>query len=40
MARVGMCVNLLMAVLVVLVFQLWGRDVLGIGEGLPDWVQR
>ncbi len=37
MARVGLGVNLLMAVLVVLVFELWIRRVLGIDSGLPAW---
>jgi len=32
MARVGLWVNLLLALLIVVVFQLWGRDVLGVDQ--------
>jgi sodium-dependent dicarboxylate transporter 2/3/5 len=40
MARVGLRFNLLMVVLVVLVFQLWSRKVLGVGDGTPPWALR
>jgi sodium-dependent dicarboxylate transporter 2/3/5 len=37
MARAGLVFDLLLAVLVTAVFLLWGRVVLGIGSGVPDW---
>jgi sodium-dependent dicarboxylate transporter 2/3/5 len=37
MARVGLVFDLVMALLVTLVFATWGRFVLGIGAGVPDW---
>jgi sodium-dependent dicarboxylate transporter 2/3/5 len=40
MARAGLVLDLVMAVLVTFVFLTWGRVVLGIGEGVPDWALR
>ena len=37
MARAGLVLDLVMAVLVTAVFTSWGRFVLGIGSGVPDW---
>ena len=37
MARAGLVLDLVMAVLVTAVFLTWGRLVLGIGSGVPDW---
>jgi len=39
MARVGLWMNLAMATLIVVVFQLWVRAVLGIGASVPDWAR-
>lgn len=39
MARVGLGVNVLLFVLVTLVYQLWAKGILGVGEGLPDWAR-
>lgn len=39
MARVGIVFDLLIALLVTLVFLLWGQDLLGIGAGVPDWAR-
>jgi sodium-dependent dicarboxylate transporter 2/3/5 len=40
MARAGLVLDLVLALLVTLVFLTWGRVVLGIGEGVPDWALR
>ncbi len=37
MARVGLWMDLLLIALIAVVFQVWGRFVFGIGEGLPSW---
>jgi sodium-dependent dicarboxylate transporter 2/3/5 len=37
MARAGLVLDLVMSVLVTVVFLLWGRFVLEIGTGVPDW---
>lgn len=37
MARVGLVFDLLMAVVVTVLFLLWGRSVFDIGPGLPAW---
>ncbi|HED66249.1 MAG TPA: SLC13/DASS family transporter [Planctomycetes bacterium] len=39
MARVGFFMNVLLAVLILCVFQFLGRRVLGIEDGLPDWAR-
>jgi uncharacterized iron-regulated protein len=39
MARVGLVFDLLVALLVTLVFLLWGQDLLGIGAGVPEWAR-
>jgi sodium-dependent dicarboxylate transporter 2/3/5 len=40
MARAGLAFDLLVALLVTAVFVLWGRVVLEIGSGVPDWAAR
>jgi sodium-dependent dicarboxylate transporter 2/3/5 len=40
MARAGLVLDLVLAVVVTLVFLTWGRFVLGIGPGVPDWALR
>ncbi len=39
MARAGIVFDLLLALLITLVFQLWGRFVLGIEAGVPPWAR-
>ena len=39
MARVGIWLNLLMAVLITLVFELWVRRILDVESGLPPWAE-
>jgi sodium-dependent dicarboxylate transporter 2/3/5 len=39
MARVGLWMDILLVLLVALVFELWGRVVFGIEDGLPDWAE-
>jgi sodium-dependent dicarboxylate transporter 2/3/5 len=40
MARAGLVFDLFLALLVTAVFVLWGRFVLDVGTGVPDWAAR
>ncbi len=39
MARAGIWMNLLMAAIITLVFQLWSKGLLGVSDSVPDWAQ-
>jgi sodium-dependent dicarboxylate transporter 2/3/5 len=39
MARAGIWMNLLMAAIITLVFQLWSKGLLGVSDSVPDWAR-
>ena len=39
MARAGIWMNVLMAAIITLVFQLWSKGLLGVTDSVPDWAR-
>lgn len=39
MARAGLWMNLLMAAIITVVFQLWSRGLVGVSDSVPDWAR-